>query len=110
MDPRCAKCVDSEGVRHKVKAIFESGNSWNDFLELNNLGNKKIHRVGTNTSRVNKSNVDHDVTFGLNVTRESHVNHDVNSSFEITRENHAIDSIYSYNDLTSPRLPSPWPY
>jgi len=76
-----------------MKAIFERGNSWNDFLELNNLGNKKVHRVRTNTSRINESNLDHDVTFGFKVTRESHVNHDVNFSFEITRENQAIGSI-----------------
>ena len=50
------------------------GNSWNDFLDLKNLGNnKKIQCGRTNTSRDNKSHVDHDLTSSFKVTRKGHV-------------------------------------
>ena len=45
----------------------------NEFRDLKTLRNKKIQCGRTNTSRDNKSHVDHDVTSSFKVTRKVHV-------------------------------------
>ena len=59
-----------------------------NFLTGKSYETKKIQRSRTNTSKNNKSHVDHDVTF----------------SFKVTREGHAIDnSLNEFRDLITLR-------
>ena len=60
-------CHVDHDVTFSFKVMREghaNGDSWNEFPDLKSLrNNKKNHRGRTNTSRDNRSYVDHDVTF-----------------------------------------------
>ena len=76
----------------------ENSDSWNEFRDLKTLRNNKNHRGRTNTSRDNKSLVDHDMSFSFKVTREGYaIGNSWNDFFYLKSLGNTKSSLHNYN-------------